>query len=138
MKQILAVLLLLGAVACKSSNANRTAGTQASVTKTSGSAEFLNAGVWESIRTGQALNEGDQARTGADGQIDIRFSPHGGVMTVMPNSAIEIEKLRSDGTNKMQVATIRLGRGRVTGDTLKLPTGSKVMIKTSGGSFAIP
>ena len=84
------------------------------------------------------MREGDQARTGANGQINLRLTPHGGVMSLMADSAMQIEQLGTRGTNQQNVAVIRLTRGRVVGDTLKLPKGSKVAVKTNAGTFAIP
>jgi hypothetical protein len=141
MKLLVACLLLLVGIACKSPNAARGSDSQAIVTKVDGLAESLQkgqAGAWQPIRVGQVLSEGDQARTGADGQVDIRLAPYGGVMSLMPNSEIQIEQLGARGTNTQAVAALRLTRGRVLGDTLKLPKGSKVVIKTNAGTFAIP
>lgn len=154
MKQFLVCLLLLVGIACKTADSTRRSDVQAVVAKVEGSSEFLAAG--QTVQTGQirneqavavghALRKGDQIRTGADGRVDVQLIPYGGVMSVMPNSAIEIEQLGPEGTaggtagtNQQTVAAIRLTRGRVVGDTLKLPKGSKVVVKTNAGTFAIP
>jgi hypothetical protein len=141
MKHLLACVLLLAGIACKSPNGGGGSNSQAIVARVTGMAEFLptgQTGSWQPIRDGQVLKEGDQARTGADGQVDFRLTPHGGVMTLMPDSAIQFEQLGARGTNQQTVATIRLTKGRVVGDTLKLPKGSKVAVKTNAGTFAIP
>ena len=147
MKQFLTCLLLIVVgIGCASTNgspgvnrANRV--NQATVASVEGTAEALQggqAGNWQPIRVGQVFNEGDQARTSANGKVDFSLAPHGGVLTLMPDSAIQFEQLGPRSTNTQAVATIRLTRGRVVGDTLKLPKGSKVAIKTNAGTFAIP
>jgi hypothetical protein len=141
MKHLFACALLLLGIACKSPNGAHGSNTQAVAAKLQGSAEFLQSGqnnTWQPVRLGQAFREGDQARTGADGQLDISLTPYGGVMTLMQNSAIQFERLGPDNTNKQAVAVLRLTRGRVVGDTLKLPKDSKVVVKTNAGTFAIP
>ena len=141
MKHLLACLLLLVGIACKTSNASRSSNTQAVVASVEGSSEFLQNGTWQPVQTSHVFSEGDQARTGPNGRIDLRFTPHGGVMSLMPDSAMQIEQLGpkgTNGTNQQNVAVIRLTRGRVLGDTLKLPKGSKVAVKTNAGTFAIP
>ena len=145
MKRLICCLLLVSlGIACQNPNAARGSGSQAIVAKAEGSSEFLPKGQatgWQPVRSGWVLAEGDQARTGADGQIDFQITPHGGVVTLMPNSTLEIEQLGprgTTGTNQNAVATLRLTRGRVVGDTLKLPKGSKVVVKTNAGTFAIP
>src|SRR5690349_2134129 len=115
MKVLVTCLLLLIGIGCKSSNASRGSNTQAIVTKTAGSTEFLQNGGWQPLRTGQVFVEGDQVRTGADGQVDVNLTPYGGVMTVMPNSTIQMEQLGTRGTNQQAVAVLRLTRGRVVG-----------------------
>src|SRR5262245_55999409 len=144
MKPVFACLLLAPlafvAIGCKSTDALR-ASSQAVVAKVEGTAEALPNGQgtnWQPVREGQIFSEGDQARTSANGKIDFRLAPHGGVMTLMPDSAIRFEELGPRSTNKQAVATVRLTRGRVVGDTLKLPKGSKVVIKTNAGTFGIP
>ena len=147
MKQLLACLLLIvvgiGCTSTRGSPGAKQAKSvnQATVASVEGSAEALQvgqAGSWQPIRVGQVFNEGDQARTSANGKVDFGLAPHGGVMTLMPDSAIQFEQLGPRSTNTQEVATIRLTRGRVVGDTLKLPKGSKVAIKTNAGTFAIP
>ena len=138
MKQFLAFLVFALGVACNSPKTGRSANTNLSVADVRGSAEVRRQGTWERIQAGHFLSQGDGIRTGADSQVDLQFAPHGGVLTVMPNSAIDIDQLGSSGTNQTAVATIRLSSGRVVGDTLKLPKGSKVMIKTNAGTFGIP
>ena len=138
MKHLLACVLVLFAIGCKSTDASRSSNAQAVVASVEGSSEFFQGGTWQAIRAGQVLHEGDQARTGANGRVDLRFTPHGGVMSLMPDSAMQIEQLGTRATNQNNVAVIRLTRGRVVGDTLKLPAGSKVAIKTNAGTFAIP
>src|SRR5688572_25949744 len=93
---LLACVLFVLGIACKSPDSGR-GSSQAVVARAQGSAEILQNNSWQPVRLGQVLNEGDQARTGADGQIDLRITPHGGVMTLMPNSAMQIEQLGPNG-----------------------------------------
>jgi hypothetical protein len=138
MKHLLACLIVLFAVGCKSTRGSRSSNVQAVVANVEGSAEFLRNGTWQPIRAGHVFGEGDQARTGANGRLDLQLTPHGGVMSLMPDSAMQIEQLGTLGTNQQNIAVIRLSRDRVIGDTLKLPKGSKVAVKTNAGTFAIP
>lgn len=144
MKQFLACLLLIVVgIGCQSTGGSAGA-NQAVVAAIEGSAEALQANqggpaaTWRPISVGQIFHEGDQARTGANGKVDFSLAPHGGTLTLMPDSAVQFEQLGPRSTNTQAVATLRLTRGRVVGDTLKLPKGSKVAIKTNAGTFAIP
>ena len=131
----LCLVLLLG-IGCKTTD--ETAATRAEVVTVSGLAEVQRAESWQSLRSGRPLNVGDQVRTGADGRVEVRFSPFGGVMTIQPDSLLQLEQVGPTATNQQVIAVVQLSRGRVVGDTLKLPKDAKVVVKTRGGSFAIP
>lgn len=123
-------------LACQST---RTASeSTAEIAKATGLAEIQRATSWEALKQGDRLIVGDQVRTGPDGVLEVRFAPHGGVMAIQPDSMVEFEQIGRSGTNQNYVAVVELSRGRVVGDTLKLPTGTKVLVKTRGADFAIP
>lgn len=112
---------------------------RATIQQTSGLAEVRSGkGDWVAAEAGRDLQVGDEVRTSSDGQLDVELRPHGGVLTLRNDSVMTIERLGADPEEPNAVAVIRLTRGRVTGDTLKLPKGSKVVVKTKGGTFRIP
>lgn len=139
MNKIIAGLLgltTLFVLACQTTD--RAAAARAEVASVTGFAEIQRGQQWQSLRAGEILGVGDQIRTGADGTVEVRFAPHGGVMGLQPDSMLRFEQIGATLTNQQVVAVVDLDRGRVIGDTLKLPKGSKVVVKTRGGSFAIP
>lgn len=95
-------------------------------------------GTWEPARPGRTLLEGDQARTFENGEMRVQLVPHGGAFTMRGGSTVEIERFGATSEDPNVVAVLRLTSGRIVGDTLKLPKGKKVVIKTNGGTFSIP
>jgi hypothetical protein len=125
--------------ACQSSKVNDASSGTASVEQVKGPAEIRhNGGNWENARAGQTLRTGDEARTSSGGQIDFRLREHGGVLTLMPDSLLQFEQLGPKTPSDSVQAILNLPAGRVTGDTLKMPTGSKVVVKTPKGVSEIP
>jgi hypothetical protein len=56
----------------------------------------------------------------------------------MPDSLVEFEPIGAAEANPNIVAILNLREGRVVGDTLKLPDGARVQIKTRAGVHEIP
>jgi len=127
-------------VGCQNSKvSNRSGLGTATVQQVKGSAEVRQGGGdWERARAGQTLRTGDEARTGAGGQINFRLREHGGVLTLMPNSLLQFEQLGPTTPADSVQAVLNLPSGRVTGDTLKMPSGSKIVVKTPKGVSEIP
>lgn len=94
--------------------------------------EFEPATLWQKVSTG------DRARTGGNGKINLSLGRHGGVLTLMPDSLVEFERIGTSEDDARIVAILNLREGRVVGDTLKLPEGKRVQIKTRGGVHEIP
>ena len=127
-------------VGCQSSKDSSSSGSgTATVLRVKGSAEIrLDAGNWEQARAGQTLRTGDEARTGAGGQINFRLREHGGVLSLMPNSLLQFEQLGPMTPADSVQAVLNLPSGRVTDDTLKMPSGTKIVVKTPKGVSEIP
>lgn len=76
-------------------------------------------------------------RTGPGSRVNLSLGPHGGVLTVHPDSVLELERLGPSADEPAVAAVLNLARGRVTGDTLDLPAGMKIVVKTLGGVHEI-
>ena len=138
MNKLLLCLLCAMGIGCQSGGSKSGQASRAEVANTRGTVEIQRASSWEGLREGDRLNVGDRVRTGTDGTLEVRFAPHGGVMAVQPGSILAFEQIGRSGTNMNYVAVVELSQGRVVGDTLKLPTGTKVLVRTRGADFAIP
>jgi hypothetical protein len=124
---------------CQSSKISDNGLGSATVQQVKGSAEIRpDGGNWERARAGQTLRTGDEARTGAGGQINFRLREHGGVLSLMPNSLLQFEQLGPKTPADSVQAVLNLPSGRVTGDTLKMPSGTKIVVKTPKGVSEIP
>jgi len=95
-------------------------------------------GPWEQARLWQKLRAGDRARTAAHGTIDFTLGKFGGVLTLMPDSTIEFQQIGPAESEPSIVAVLSLTAGRIVGDTLDLPSGVRIRIKTLGGVYEIP
>jgi hypothetical protein len=141
MRTLIVAMMVLVA-GCQSSQERTGAGNvKATVRQVTGQAEVRSAGTngtWERARAGADLREGDEARTAADGQLDVQLSPHGGVLSLTGDSHLQIERLGAGADEPNAVAVLRLTRGTIIGDTLKLPKGKRVVVKTNGGTFQVP
>ena len=108
------------------------------VQSVTGTAEVLDdAGQWRRVRRGDNIREGLTVRTGAGSRVDLKLVPYGGVLTLHPESTVTFERIgRRTGTEDA-AAILDLTRGRITGDTLVLPSGTKIFVKTLGGVHEI-
>jgi hypothetical protein len=133
---ILMSLLIAG---CQSTKVSSSSAGSANIQNVKGEGEIRRSGGrWERATSGQTLRSGDEARTGTGSQIEFTFREHGGVITLMPNSLLEFDQLGPKTISDSVQAVLNLPAGRVTGDTLKMPPGSKVVIKTPKGVSEIP
>jgi len=133
-----ATLAILTLSACFTPLSGSRSGT-ARVNSLEGSAEVSRGdGAWESASLWHKFSAGDRARTGADGTLNLTLGRYGGVLTLMPGSLLEFEQLGPVEGNPRIVAVLNLREGRVVGDTLKLPEGTQVQVKTRAGVHEIP
>ena len=132
-------LLTFLVAGCQSSKISDSGLGSATIQQVKGSVEIRHdGGNWEQARSGQTLRTGDEARTGAGGQINFRLREHGGVLILMPNSLLQFEQLGPKTPSDSVQAILNLPSGRVTGDTLKMPSGTKIVVKTPKGVSEIP
>ena len=94
-------------------------------------------GAFKKAARGNFLRPGDVARTGAQGRIDFDLGRFGGVLTLHPYSTLRFEQIGIAGDPEV-LAILELPRGRVTGDTLELPDGASIVVKTPAGEHRIP
>ena len=128
-------LLFLG---CQSTpNVPSTA--RATISSVTGNAEIRRqqTAQWERARTGDTLTVGDQARTGPGAQIDFNLGNNAGVLTLMPDSLLQFDQLGPKSPNDPVQAVLNLPKGRIVGDTLKLPGATKIVVKTPSGATEI-
>jgi len=124
---------------CSTMSTGKAGGGTARIKSLDGNAEIARTGGnWEPAHLWQRLRTGDRARTAAHGKIDFSLGKYGGVLTLMPESAITFEQLGPTSPDDRIVAIVNLSQGRVVGDTLKLPSGKRIQIKTAGGVYEIP
>ena len=121
------------------STPNTPATARATISSVSGNAEIRRqqTGQWERARKGDTLTVGDQARTGPGGQIDFNLGQNAGVLTLMPDSLLQFDQLGPKSPNDSVQAVLKLPKGRVVGDTLKLPGATKIVVKTPSGATEI-
>jgi len=112
-------------------------GGEAAIVRVEGSADLFRGGIWTTAYGGETLHQGDQARTAANGKIDINLGSYGGVLTLMPDSLLQLEQLGPTSPEAEVLAIVDLRLGRVIGDTLKPPARKKVLIRTSTGTQEI-
>ena len=113
---------------------------RATITSVTGNAEIRRqqTAQWQSARRGDILQPGDQARTGPGAQIDLNLGLAAGVLTLMPDSLLQFDQLGPKSPNDSVQAVLNLPKGRVIGDTLKLPGAAKILVKTPNGTAEIP
>jgi hypothetical protein len=132
-------LLTFLVAGCQTARVSNTSHGTATIQQVKGPADIRHAGgKWERARAGQILSTGDEARTAAGGQVDFRLRENGGVLTLMPNSLLEFEQLGPKTASDSVQAVLNLPAGRVVGDTLKMPGGTKIVVKTPKGVSEIP
>ena len=103
-----------------------------------GAAEFSSGeGQWQKLRSGRKVEAGANVQTGADSTVHFNLGDYGGVLTVHPESTLTFEQIGPTAPDDEVLAVLNLTRGRVTGDTLKLPGGKKIIVKTLGGVHEI-
>jgi hypothetical protein len=108
------------------------------VQSVSGRAEISVAGErWRIARTGAKLPEGAIVRTGPASHVNLSLGTHRGVLTVHPDSTLELERLGPSAGDPAVAAVLNLAQGRVTGDTRDLPARMKIVVKTLGGVHEI-
>jgi hypothetical protein len=129
-------LLFLG---CQSTP-NIPAHARATISSVTGNAEIRRqqTAQWERARRGDILQTGDQTRTGPGAQIDFNLGQAAGVLTLMPDSLLQFDQLGPKSPNDSVQAVLNLPKGRVIGDTLKLPGATKILVKTPNGTAEIP
>jgi hypothetical protein len=139
-KLLLSAFVLSLFTACSTMRFGNSANAVAHIHSLDGSAEIARGteGKWEPARLWENLHAGDRARTEAHGKIDFSLGKYGGVLTLMPESMITFEQLGPATPDSKVVAVINLEEGRVVGDTLKLPPGTRLQIKTANGVHEIP
>jgi hypothetical protein len=137
---LVTVVGLLSLSACTSAPRDRAAGEGAArIHSISGNADVARGnGPFEPAHLWQKLRSGDRARTAGNGKIDFSLGKFGGVLTLMPESMITFEQLGPVPADSPILAVLNLTEGRVVGDTLKLPPGKRIQIKTAGGTHEIP
>src|SRR5688572_15076 len=128
-------LLFLG---CQSTP-NTPATGRATISSVTGNAEIRRqqSGQWERARTSDTLTAGDQARTSPGAQIDFNLGQNAGVLTLMPDSLLQFDQLGPKSPNDSVQVVLNLPKGRVVGDTLKLPGATKIVVKTPNGATEI-
>jgi hypothetical protein len=105
----------------------------------SGSAELSNDGnTWKRARANQRVTAGTTVRTSPNSLVNFHLGEYGGVLTLHPESTITFEQIGPASPAANVVAIANLTRGRVTGDTLKLPENTKIVVKTLSGVHEIP
>jgi hypothetical protein len=108
------------------------------VQKAEGLAEVSSDGLkWKPVRSGQKLAAGATLRTGPEGWIDLQLGTRAGVLRVHPDSTVVLEAIGVNHIDRETAAVLNLTRGRVTGDTLDLPPGMKIVVKTLVGMHEI-
>jgi hypothetical protein len=133
------ILILLGACASSAPRTHPRSEAEAVVSRIEGKAEISRAsGSWTPAHLGETLHEDDQARTGAGAKLDLNLGNLGGVLTLMPESLLRFEQLSPPSPGADILAILDLRQGRVVGDTLKLPQGKKILIRTRAGTYEIP
>jgi hypothetical protein len=139
-KLLLSLLVLSTFSACSTMRFGTSANSIAHIKEVDGGAEIARGseGKWEAARIWENLRAGDRARTEAQGRINFSLGKYGGVLTLMPDSMITFEQLGTAAPDSKVVAIINLEQGRVVGDTLKLPPGTRIQIKTANGIHEIP
>jgi len=136
----LAAVIFLFSIGCASAGPHASPQTdgRALIKHVEGIAEVSGpAGAWSRARESDALRQGDQVRTGANGKIDFDLGTSGGVLTLMPESLLRFEQLGSAPSGTDVLAILDLREGRVVGDTLQLPPHKKILVKTRTGSYEI-
>jgi hypothetical protein len=137
LKLLALTLLTLSWLGCASTG--RAGHGTARIRSVAGTADIgRKGGSWEAASLWQKLSTGDRARTGGSGKIDFSLGRYGGVLTLMPESSIEFEQIGPIEPNGQVVAVINLLEGRVVGDTLRLPKGTRLQVKTRNGVHEIP
>jgi hypothetical protein len=140
MKTLCSILLLcLLATGCATPRSTPPTASSAHVlvANRTGTAAISRAdGVFKSATRGSAVHQGDVARTGNDGRIDFDLRQYGGVLTLHPDSLVRFEQI-GVASDPQVILVLDLSRGRVTGDTLKLPGDTKIVVKTPNGVHEI-
>ena len=112
---------------------------RATIESVSGRPEIRRSGgSWEPAQIGQALHQGDEARTPGVSQIDFHLGEYAGILSLTPGSTLRFVQLGAITPADSVHAVIDLPEGRIIGDTLKLPGRTKVIVKTPRGSVEIP
>src|SRR6185436_8151411 len=139
-KLLLFALAVTSLSACSSMRFGKSANAVAHIKSLDGNAEIArgSAANWEPARIWANLHSGDRARTEPHGQIDFSLGKYGGVLTLMPESTIIFEQLGPAAPDSKIVGVFNLVEGRVVGDTLKLPRGTRIQIRTADGVHEIP
>lgn len=136
----LALVIFIVVLGCSSANSPRNpqGDSRLLIKHVEGTAEISGAaGTWSQAREGDTIQEGLQARTGANGKIDFDLGTSGGVLTLMPESLLHFEQLGPVRSGSDVLAILDLRDGRVIGDTLKLPPRQRIVVKTRTGSYEI-
>ncbi|HEX7860950.1 MAG TPA: hypothetical protein VF773_11520 [Verrucomicrobiae bacterium] len=131
-------VVLFGCQATEKSQSTRATAASATIESVKGQVEIRRAdGEWQRAEPSQLIMAGDEIRTSGDSSLELDMGREAGVLTVHPNSALRIEQLgATSGTGPH--ATLMLSRGRVTGDTLRKPGATKIVVNTPKGTAKVP
>jgi hypothetical protein len=135
---LFAVILALAVLAGGCATTGPDKSGRAVIQAVSGRAEISADGSrWKTARSGARLAPGTIVRTAPGARVDLRLGTNAGVLTVHPDSTVELERLGASHLDAETAAVLNLARGRVMGDTLDLPPGMKIVVKTLGGVHEI-
>lgn len=111
----------------------------ATVREVKGTVQHSADGVeWKGAFAGQGIAQGEQLRTGENSEARVNLgASSGGIVKVMPNSVVIFEQLQPVTESSEVAVVLNLPRGRVQGDTLRMPRGQKVLVKTPNGTHEI-
>ena len=131
-------VLLVGCQTTGRVETTRATAASATIETVKGQVEIRRAdGEWQRAERSQLVMAGDEVRTSGDSSLELNFGREAGMLTLHPNSALRIDQLgATSGTGPH--ATLTLSRGRITGDTLRKPGATKIVVNTPKGTTKVP
>lgn len=133
----LAVLILMGLplVLCAWPGAAEAQQASGVISNMAGRVEVLPRGqtTWQSARPGTRVFEGDQVRSFAGGNAELRL-PDTSTVFVAENSRLAVTRLDFDAKNQMRSAFFHLAAGKVRGIVARA---AAALVQTRQSSFAI-
>lgn len=123
---------------CASAPSPARSGGAAELLEATGKTQVAVAGRnWATARPGTTLHAGDKIRTGKKSEATVSLGENGGVMRIMENSVVELERIGPKDSEPEVLAIVFLSAGRIIGDTQHPPTHGKVIIRTLGGTHEL-